>query len=148
MSFMQDMDFSQQADLLGNEDTAFEELVPEAAPVQVETAKESKRSREVIRCRETHLRNVSEGEPVLVPVSAEKLVDPPPPHPTCWKEPGPQRLCVSSGLRCFQAAGRQPGPAGPCHANGPGGTRVGPPLPAIRRLCSRCDTTVPICVLQ
>ncbi|VFV37400.1 bromodomain containing isoform cra_b, partial [Lynx pardinus] len=43
MSFMQDMDFSQQADLLGNEDTAFEELVLEAAPVQVETAKKSKR---------------------------------------------------------------------------------------------------------
>lgn len=43
MSFMQDMDFSQPADLLGNEDTAFEELVPEAAPVQVETAKKSKR---------------------------------------------------------------------------------------------------------
>ncbi|GAB5567408.1 bromodomain-containing protein 9 isoform X5 [Prionailurus iriomotensis] len=51
MSFMQDMDFSQQAALLGNEDTAVEEPVPEAAPVQVETAKKSKRpSREVISC--------------------------------------------------------------------------------------------------
>ncbi|KAM8902013.1 bromodomain-containing protein 9 isoform 1-T1 [Lycaon pictus] len=51
MSFMQDMDFSQQAALLGNEDTAVEEPVPEVAPVQVETAKKSKRpSREVISC--------------------------------------------------------------------------------------------------
>lgn len=50
MSFMQDMDFSQQAALLGNEDTAVEEPVPEVVPVQVETAKKSKRpSREVIR---------------------------------------------------------------------------------------------------
>ncbi|KAJ8791147.1 hypothetical protein J1605_020817 [Eschrichtius robustus] len=52
MSFMQDMDFSQQAALLGNEDTAVEEPVPEVVPVQVETAKKSKRpSREVIRTR-------------------------------------------------------------------------------------------------
>ncbi|XP_017705051.1 bromodomain-containing protein 9 isoform X5 [Rhinopithecus roxellana] len=51
MSFMQDMDFSQQAALLGNEDTAVEEPVPEVVPVQVETAKKSKKpSREVIRC--------------------------------------------------------------------------------------------------
>lgn len=50
MSFMQDMDFSQQAALLGGEDTAVEEPVPEVVPVQVETAKKSKRpSREVIR---------------------------------------------------------------------------------------------------
>lgn len=50
MSFMQDMDFSQQAALLGNEDTAAEEPVPEVVPVHVETAKKSKRpSREVIR---------------------------------------------------------------------------------------------------
>uniref|UniRef100_A0A2K5TPE0 Bromodomain-containing protein 9 n=1 Tax=Macaca fascicularis TaxID=9541 RepID=A0A2K5TPE0_MACFA len=49
MSFMQDMDFSQQAALLGNEDTAVEEPVPEVVPVQVETAKKSKKpSREVI----------------------------------------------------------------------------------------------------
>ncbi|XP_060490267.2 bromodomain-containing protein 9 isoform X2 [Panthera onca] len=42
---------SKQAALLGNEDTAVEEPVPEAAPVQVETAKKSKRpSREVISC--------------------------------------------------------------------------------------------------
>ncbi|XP_044945258.1 bromodomain-containing protein 9 isoform X11 [Mustela putorius furo] len=51
MSFMQDMDFSQQAALLGSEDTAVEEPVPEVAPVQVETARKSKRpSREVISC--------------------------------------------------------------------------------------------------
>ncbi|XP_029796973.1 bromodomain-containing protein 9 isoform X1 [Suricata suricatta] len=51
VSFMQDMDFSQQAALLGNADTAVEEPVPEVAPVQVETAKRSKRpSREVISC--------------------------------------------------------------------------------------------------
>ncbi|KAF3828741.1 hypothetical protein GH733_004647 [Mirounga leonina] len=51
MSFMQDMDFSQQAALLGNEDTAVEEPVPEVVPVQAETAKKSKRpSREVISC--------------------------------------------------------------------------------------------------
>ncbi|XP_036081684.1 bromodomain-containing protein 9 isoform X5 [Rousettus aegyptiacus] len=51
MSFMQDMDFSQQAALLGNEDTAVEDPPPEVVPVQVETAKKSKRpSREVISC--------------------------------------------------------------------------------------------------
>ncbi|KAB1280830.1 Bromodomain-containing protein 9 [Camelus dromedarius] len=51
VSFMQDMDFSQQAALLGSEDTAVEEPVPEVVPVQVETAKKSKRpSREVISC--------------------------------------------------------------------------------------------------
>ncbi|XP_034615399.1 bromodomain-containing protein 9 [Trachemys scripta elegans] len=50
MSFMQDMDFSQQAALLGDEDTAVEEPVPEVVPVQVETAKKSKKpSKEVIR---------------------------------------------------------------------------------------------------
>ncbi|XP_073849135.1 bromodomain-containing protein 9 isoform X11 [Macaca fascicularis] len=53
MSFMQDMDFSQQAALLGNEDTAVEEPVPEVVPVQVETAKKSKKpSREVISLQE------------------------------------------------------------------------------------------------
>ncbi|XP_039093927.1 bromodomain-containing protein 9 isoform X2 [Hyaena hyaena] len=42
---------SKQAALLGNADTAVEEPVPEVAPVQVETAKKSKRpSREVISC--------------------------------------------------------------------------------------------------
>ncbi|XP_029796974.1 bromodomain-containing protein 9 isoform X2 [Suricata suricatta] len=42
---------SKQAALLGNADTAVEEPVPEVAPVQVETAKRSKRpSREVISC--------------------------------------------------------------------------------------------------
>ncbi|XP_021114237.1 bromodomain-containing protein 9 isoform X8 [Heterocephalus glaber] len=51
MSFMQDMDFSQQAALLGSEDMAVEEPVPEVVPVQVETAKKSKKpSREVISC--------------------------------------------------------------------------------------------------
>nr|KAF6488832.1 bromodomain containing 9 [Molossus molossus] len=40
-----------RAALLGNEDTAVEEPVPEVVPVQVETAKKSKRpSREVISC--------------------------------------------------------------------------------------------------
>nr|XP_030859071.2 bromodomain-containing protein 9 isoform X4 [Gorilla gorilla gorilla] len=42
---------SKQAALLGNEDTAVEEPVPEVVPVQVETAKKSKKpSREVISC--------------------------------------------------------------------------------------------------
>ncbi|XP_059029544.1 bromodomain-containing protein 9 isoform X2 [Mustela lutreola] len=42
---------SKQAALLGSEDTAVEEPVPEVAPVQVETARKSKRpSREVISC--------------------------------------------------------------------------------------------------
>uniref|UniRef100_A0A8D2B441 Bromodomain-containing protein 9 n=1 Tax=Sciurus vulgaris TaxID=55149 RepID=A0A8D2B441_SCIVU len=42
---------SKQAALLGSEDTAVEEPVPEAVPVQVETAKKSKKpSREVISC--------------------------------------------------------------------------------------------------
>ncbi|KAM9695130.1 bromodomain-containing protein 9 isoform 3-T3 [Trichechus inunguis] len=51
MSFMQDMDFSQQAALLGSEDTAVEEPVPEVVPVQVETAKKSKKpSKEVLSC--------------------------------------------------------------------------------------------------
>ncbi|XP_032717714.1 bromodomain-containing protein 9 isoform X1 [Lontra canadensis] len=51
MPFMQDVDFSQQAALLGSEDPAVEEPVPEVAPVQVETARKSKRpSREVISC--------------------------------------------------------------------------------------------------
>ncbi|XP_004625235.1 bromodomain-containing protein 9 isoform X3 [Octodon degus] len=42
---------SKQAALLGSEDTAVEEPVPEVVPVQVETAKKSKKpSREVISC--------------------------------------------------------------------------------------------------
>ncbi|XP_008111192.2 bromodomain-containing protein 9 isoform X3 [Anolis carolinensis] len=50
MSFMQDMDFSQQAALLGDEDPAVEEPVPEVVPVHVETTKKSKKpSKEVIR---------------------------------------------------------------------------------------------------
>ncbi|KAH0627105.1 hypothetical protein JD844_002515 [Phrynosoma platyrhinos] len=48
MSFMQDMDFSQQAALLGDEDPAVEEPVPEVVPVHVETTKKSKKpSKEV-----------------------------------------------------------------------------------------------------
>ncbi|XP_053913273.1 bromodomain-containing protein 9 isoform X6 [Cuculus canorus] len=51
MSFMQDMDFSQQAALLGDEDTAVEEPVPEVVPVQAETTKKSrKQNKEVISC--------------------------------------------------------------------------------------------------
>ncbi|XP_027626117.1 bromodomain-containing protein 9, partial [Tupaia chinensis] len=51
MSFMQDMDFSQQAALLGHEDTAVEEPAPEAVPVQVEAAKKSRKpSRDVVSC--------------------------------------------------------------------------------------------------
>lgn len=50
MSFMQDMDFSQQAALLGDEDTAVEKPVPEVVPVQAETTKKSKKqNKEVIR---------------------------------------------------------------------------------------------------
>ncbi|XP_030301798.1 bromodomain-containing protein 9 isoform X10 [Calypte anna] len=48
MSFMQDMDFSQQAALLGDEDTAVEEPVPEVVPVQAETKKSKKQNKEVI----------------------------------------------------------------------------------------------------
>ncbi|KAM6125808.1 LOW QUALITY PROTEIN: bromodomain-containing protein 9 [Pterocles gutturalis] len=51
MSFMQDMDFSQQAALLGDEDIAVEEPVPEVVPVQAETTKKSKKqNKEVISC--------------------------------------------------------------------------------------------------
>ncbi|KAI6074862.1 Bromodomain-containing protein 9 isoform X1 [Aix galericulata] len=51
MSFMQDMDFSQQAALLGDEDASVEEPVPEVVPVQVETTKKSKKqNKEVISC--------------------------------------------------------------------------------------------------
>ncbi|XP_030301795.1 bromodomain-containing protein 9 isoform X7 [Calypte anna] len=50
MSFMQDMDFSQQAALLGDEDTAVEEPVPEVVPVQAETKKSKKQNKEVISC--------------------------------------------------------------------------------------------------
>lgn len=50
MSFMQDMDFSQQAALLGSGEAAVEEPAPEVAPVQVETAKRARKpSREVMR---------------------------------------------------------------------------------------------------
>ncbi|KAG7469726.1 hypothetical protein MATL_G00131980 [Megalops atlanticus] len=43
MSFMQDMDFSQQAAILGDEDIASEEPPPEVIPVPVESAKKSKK---------------------------------------------------------------------------------------------------------
>ncbi|XP_030638155.1 bromodomain-containing protein 9 isoform X2 [Chanos chanos] len=43
MSFMQDMDFSQQAAILGDEDLAAEEPPPEVIPVHVESAKKSKK---------------------------------------------------------------------------------------------------------
>ncbi|XP_036394977.1 bromodomain-containing protein 9 isoform X2 [Megalops cyprinoides] len=43
MSFMQDMDFSQQAAILGDEDVASEEPPPEVIPVPVESAKKSKK---------------------------------------------------------------------------------------------------------
>ncbi|XP_072009191.1 bromodomain-containing protein 9 isoform X5 [Engystomops pustulosus] len=51
MSFMQDMDFSQQAAILGDEDTTVEEPMPEVAlPAPVEITKKSKKpSKEVIR---------------------------------------------------------------------------------------------------
>ncbi|XP_077125629.1 bromodomain-containing protein 9 isoform X1 [Ranitomeya variabilis] len=51
MSFMQDMDFSQQAAILGDEDTIVEEPLPEVAlPAPVEITKKSKKpSKEVIR---------------------------------------------------------------------------------------------------
>ncbi|XP_077125631.1 bromodomain-containing protein 9 isoform X3 [Ranitomeya variabilis] len=52
MSFMQDMDFSQQAAILGDEDTIVEEPLPEVAlPAPVEITKKSKKpSKEVISC--------------------------------------------------------------------------------------------------
>ncbi|XP_073443794.1 bromodomain-containing protein 9 isoform X2 [Dendrobates tinctorius] len=52
MSFMQDMDFSQQAAILGDEDTIVEEPMPEVAlPAPVEITKKSKKpSKEVISC--------------------------------------------------------------------------------------------------
>uniref|UniRef100_A0A4W4FBE4 Bromodomain-containing protein 9 n=1 Tax=Electrophorus electricus TaxID=8005 RepID=A0A4W4FBE4_ELEEL len=43
MSLMHDMDFSQQAAILGDEDVAGDEPLPEVAPVHVESAKKSKR---------------------------------------------------------------------------------------------------------
>ncbi|XP_069814685.1 bromodomain-containing protein 9 isoform X2 [Dendropsophus ebraccatus] len=51
MSFMQDMDFSQQAAILGDEDTTVEEPIPEVTlPAPVEITKKSKKpSKEVIR---------------------------------------------------------------------------------------------------
>ena len=43
MSFMQDMDFSQQAVILGEEDIAAEIPPPEIIPIPVESAKKSKK---------------------------------------------------------------------------------------------------------
>ncbi|XP_066498970.1 bromodomain-containing protein 9 isoform X1 [Hoplias malabaricus] len=43
MSFMHDMDFSQQAAILGEEDTAGDEALPEVTPVHPESAKKSKK---------------------------------------------------------------------------------------------------------
>ncbi|XP_076868625.1 bromodomain-containing protein 9 isoform X2 [Brachyhypopomus gauderio] len=43
MSLMHDMDFSQQAAILGEEDVAGDEPLPEVAPVHIESAKKSKR---------------------------------------------------------------------------------------------------------
>ncbi|KAI4888499.1 hypothetical protein NFI96_012960 [Prochilodus magdalenae] len=43
MSFMHDMDFSQQAAILGDEDIAGDESVPEVVPVHPESAKKSKK---------------------------------------------------------------------------------------------------------
>ncbi|XP_069476688.1 bromodomain-containing protein 9 isoform X3 [Ambystoma mexicanum] len=50
MSFMQEMDFSQQAAILGDEEIAVEEPVPEVIPVPVEPTKKSKKPKEVISC--------------------------------------------------------------------------------------------------
>lgn len=51
MSFMQDMDFSQQAAILGDEDTTVEDPAPEVPiPAPIEMTKKSKKpSKEVIR---------------------------------------------------------------------------------------------------
>ncbi|XP_018424363.1 PREDICTED: bromodomain-containing protein 9 isoform X2 [Nanorana parkeri] len=52
MSFMQDMDFSQQAAILGDEDTTVEDPAPEVpvpAPIEMTTKKSKKPSKEVIR---------------------------------------------------------------------------------------------------
>lgn len=54
MSFMQDMDFSQQAAILGDEDLTADVPPPEIIPIPVETAKKSKKQpvkdmKEVIR---------------------------------------------------------------------------------------------------
>ena len=43
MSFMQDMDYSQQAAILGDEDLAEEAPPPEIIPLPVESAKKSKK---------------------------------------------------------------------------------------------------------
>lgn len=43
MSFMHDMDFSQQAAILGDEDVVGEEPVPEVAHFHTESAKKSKK---------------------------------------------------------------------------------------------------------
>lgn len=53
MSFMQDMDYTQQAAILGDEDLATDIPPPEIIPIPVESAKKSKKpvkvTKEVIR---------------------------------------------------------------------------------------------------
>lgn len=54
MSFMQDMDFTQQAAILGDEDLTADLTPPEIVPMPVESAKKSKKQpakdmKEVIR---------------------------------------------------------------------------------------------------
>ncbi len=53
MSFMQDMDYTQQAAILGDEDLAADVPPPEIIPIPVESAKKSKKPvkdmKEVIR---------------------------------------------------------------------------------------------------
>lgn len=54
MSFMQDMDYTQQAAILGDEDLATDLPPPEIIPIPVESAKKSKKqpvkaTKEVIR---------------------------------------------------------------------------------------------------
>ncbi|XP_056376174.1 bromodomain-containing protein 9 isoform X1 [Hyla sarda] len=64
MSFMQDMDFSQQAAILGDEDTTVEEPMPEVTlPAPVEITKKSKKpSKEVIRVIEDDQSSIFEPE--------------------------------------------------------------------------------------
>jgi len=61
MSFMQEMDFTQQAAILGDEDLAADLPPPETIPVPMESAKKSKKQpakdmKEVIRCLSLVLR--------------------------------------------------------------------------------------------
>ncbi|XP_040209300.1 bromodomain-containing protein 9 isoform X11 [Rana temporaria] len=67
MSFMQDMDFSQQAAILGDEDTTVEDPTPEVPiPAPVEMTKKSKKpSKEVIRVIEDDQSLLQDGLPSL-----------------------------------------------------------------------------------